>query len=203
MAISQDRNCRYCSAAHIACCRMLGVHPNVLESMVRNIDNHSDPKLPIRWHLRESAPAIRRALRPQTIKRCSLTATRNRRSWKSSACRPLLSTPISWPTRRRWRTTRCSTACKTSLRRGLPFPGGAESTDGRRVGAALSPRQQALRSPSGRETGPASAGLFIPPSRGAIAGGVTIGGIGQTNGAGGKAQRAAGPYSPRVGNGVE
>ncbi len=45
VAISQDRNCRYCTAAHIACCRMLGVHPGVLESMVRNIDNHSDPKL--------------------------------------------------------------------------------------------------------------------------------------------------------------
>ena len=45
VAISQDRNCRYCSAAHIACCRMLGVHPDVLENLIRNIDNHSDPKL--------------------------------------------------------------------------------------------------------------------------------------------------------------
>jgi len=45
VAISQDRNCRYCAAAHIACCRMLGVHPDVCESMVRNIDNHSDLKL--------------------------------------------------------------------------------------------------------------------------------------------------------------
>jgi uncharacterized peroxidase-related enzyme len=45
VAISLDRNCRYCAAAHIACCRMLGVHPGVCENMVRNIDNHSDPKL--------------------------------------------------------------------------------------------------------------------------------------------------------------
>ena len=26
VAISKERNCRYCAAAHIACCRMLGVH---------------------------------------------------------------------------------------------------------------------------------------------------------------------------------
>jgi AhpD family alkylhydroperoxidase len=31
VAISVDRGCRYCDAAHVACCRMLGVNPAVLE----------------------------------------------------------------------------------------------------------------------------------------------------------------------------
>src|SRR5690349_21474900 len=30
VAISLDRKCRYCSAAHLACCRMLGVTPGNL-----------------------------------------------------------------------------------------------------------------------------------------------------------------------------
>ncbi|MEP6960255.1 MAG: hypothetical protein ABI980_16135 [Nitrospirota bacterium] len=30
-AISKDRECRYCTAAHIACCRMLGVKLDLLE----------------------------------------------------------------------------------------------------------------------------------------------------------------------------
>src|SRR6185369_17134816 len=37
VAISRDRDCRYCTAAHIACCRMLGVDPKLLESMVRDV----------------------------------------------------------------------------------------------------------------------------------------------------------------------
>ena len=45
VAISKDRQCRYCTAAHIACCRMLGVKPELLESLVRNIDNIPDQKL--------------------------------------------------------------------------------------------------------------------------------------------------------------
>lgn len=45
VAISKDRQCRYCTAAHIACCRMLGVKPRVLESMVRDINTISDPQL--------------------------------------------------------------------------------------------------------------------------------------------------------------
>src|SRR5690349_7917001 len=31
-AISKDRNCHYCAAAHIACCRMLGVRPELLDA---------------------------------------------------------------------------------------------------------------------------------------------------------------------------
>lgn len=45
VAISKYRNCEYCTAAHIACCRMLGVKPELVESLVSNIDNISDPKL--------------------------------------------------------------------------------------------------------------------------------------------------------------
>jgi uncharacterized peroxidase-related enzyme len=45
VAISKDRECRYCTAAHIACCRMLGVSPSVRESLVRDVNTLSDPKL--------------------------------------------------------------------------------------------------------------------------------------------------------------
>ena len=45
VAISKGRNCRYCTAAHIACCRMLGVKPSLLEQLVRGIYALSDLKL--------------------------------------------------------------------------------------------------------------------------------------------------------------
>ena len=45
VAISQDRECRYCTAAHVACCRMLGVTPAVLEDLVRDVDGLSDQKV--------------------------------------------------------------------------------------------------------------------------------------------------------------
>jgi uncharacterized peroxidase-related enzyme len=45
VAISQERNCRYCTAAHIACCRMLGVTPDLLEDLVRDVNSLPDPKL--------------------------------------------------------------------------------------------------------------------------------------------------------------
>jgi len=45
VAISKDRDCRYCTAAHIACCRMLGVKPQLLESLLRNLNDLSDTKL--------------------------------------------------------------------------------------------------------------------------------------------------------------
>ena len=32
VAISKDRDCRYCTAAHIACCRMLGANSKLLEN---------------------------------------------------------------------------------------------------------------------------------------------------------------------------
>jgi uncharacterized peroxidase-related enzyme len=38
VAISNDRNCRYCTAAHIACCRMLGVDPKLLQDLVKNVE---------------------------------------------------------------------------------------------------------------------------------------------------------------------
>jgi len=45
VAISKDRNCEYCTAAHIACCRMLGVKPGVLESIARDVNTLADPVL--------------------------------------------------------------------------------------------------------------------------------------------------------------
>lgn len=38
VAISVDRDCGYCEAAHIACCRMLGVAESDLAALVRNFD---------------------------------------------------------------------------------------------------------------------------------------------------------------------
>lgn len=45
VSISKDLDCRYCTAAHIACCRMLGVKPSLLEQLVRDIYALSDLKL--------------------------------------------------------------------------------------------------------------------------------------------------------------
>jgi uncharacterized peroxidase-related enzyme len=45
VAISRDRNCKYCEAAHMACCRMLGVDEKALEWLVGNINGMPDPKL--------------------------------------------------------------------------------------------------------------------------------------------------------------
>lgn len=38
VAISMDRKCGYCEAAHIACCRMLGVDEDTIEQLVENVD---------------------------------------------------------------------------------------------------------------------------------------------------------------------
>ena len=46
VAISKDRQCRYCTAAHIACCRMLGANPETLNQLVRDV--HSIPNLKLR-----------------------------------------------------------------------------------------------------------------------------------------------------------
>lgn len=39
VAISRDRNCRYCEAAHLACCRMLGVDAATMDQVVTNIES--------------------------------------------------------------------------------------------------------------------------------------------------------------------
>ena len=44
VVISKQRNCRYCEAAHLACCRMLGVEPATLDTLVSNIDEISPTK---------------------------------------------------------------------------------------------------------------------------------------------------------------
>ena len=43
-AISKDRACRYCEAAHLACCRMLGVDTATLEQLVTNLDSVTPEK---------------------------------------------------------------------------------------------------------------------------------------------------------------
>ena len=45
VAISKDRGCQYCLAAHIACCRMLGVDAVTMESVVSDVGSIHDPKL--------------------------------------------------------------------------------------------------------------------------------------------------------------
>jgi uncharacterized peroxidase-related enzyme len=45
VANSYDRNCRYCTAAHIACCRMLEVDPEWIEMAARSSASMPDPKL--------------------------------------------------------------------------------------------------------------------------------------------------------------
>lgn len=45
VAISHDRQCHYCEAAHIACCRMLGVDPGMIERLVRDVAMIPDPVL--------------------------------------------------------------------------------------------------------------------------------------------------------------
>ena len=45
VAISNDRQCRYCAAAHRACCRMLGVDAEALNRLARDVNAITDPKL--------------------------------------------------------------------------------------------------------------------------------------------------------------
>ncbi|HWJ00067.1 MAG TPA: hypothetical protein VNU96_13690 [Burkholderiales bacterium] len=46
VAISVDRQCMYCAAAHVACCGMLDVNPEWTQATAQsNVDAISDPKL--------------------------------------------------------------------------------------------------------------------------------------------------------------
>ena len=45
VAISKERGCHYCEAAHLACCRMLGVDLRLLDSLVGNIATFPDPRV--------------------------------------------------------------------------------------------------------------------------------------------------------------
>jgi uncharacterized peroxidase-related enzyme len=45
VAISHGRNCRYCEAAHLACCRMLGIEPDALNDLVSDVTDISPPKV--------------------------------------------------------------------------------------------------------------------------------------------------------------
>jgi uncharacterized peroxidase-related enzyme len=43
-AISSDRACRYCEAAHAACCRMLGVDTASIEQLISNLESVTPEK---------------------------------------------------------------------------------------------------------------------------------------------------------------
>jgi len=45
VAISHERTCKYCTAAHIACCRMLKVDPEFIRQATGTASLISDPKL--------------------------------------------------------------------------------------------------------------------------------------------------------------
>jgi len=45
VAISHERSCRYCEAAHIACCRMLKVNPEWIELAAGSVTRIPDAKL--------------------------------------------------------------------------------------------------------------------------------------------------------------
>jgi uncharacterized peroxidase-related enzyme len=45
VAISRARQCRYCEAAHLACCRMLGIEPRELEVLISNPTELSPAKV--------------------------------------------------------------------------------------------------------------------------------------------------------------
>jgi uncharacterized peroxidase-related enzyme len=45
VAISTDRKCRYCEAAHLACCRMLGIDGDSLAQLTSDVDNLDPPKV--------------------------------------------------------------------------------------------------------------------------------------------------------------
>jgi uncharacterized peroxidase-related enzyme len=45
VAISRDRGCRYCTAAHVACCRMLGVNPETLSDLVDDVAKLQDHRV--------------------------------------------------------------------------------------------------------------------------------------------------------------
>jgi uncharacterized peroxidase-related enzyme len=45
VAISKDRHCIYCEAAHIACCRMLGVNSPMLQELIEDVNTIHDIKV--------------------------------------------------------------------------------------------------------------------------------------------------------------
>lgn len=72
VAISKDRNCQYCEAAHLACCRMLGIDIKTLETLVTNIDDVSP--VAVREVLRFSIKCSRS---PQMINNEDFNALKN------------------------------------------------------------------------------------------------------------------------------
>jgi uncharacterized peroxidase-related enzyme len=72
VAISRDRNCRYCTAAHIACCRMLGVDAVTMNAVVCDPKLVPDPKLCEMIQF-----ALKCSRNPQTLEDQDYTKLRN------------------------------------------------------------------------------------------------------------------------------
>ncbi len=97
---------RILQAAHIACCRMLGVDPRLLEDLIQNIDEISDPKL------RDMILFALKCFRdPQGLTDADYDILRQH-GLKSSAIMELIAMSalafmrISLPTRRQWSRTK-------------------------------------------------------------------------------------------------
>ncbi len=71
IAISNDRGCRYCTAAHIACCRALGVESKTLEQVVNDINSIPDVKL-----RGMTGFAVKCARNPQSLTKADFAALR-------------------------------------------------------------------------------------------------------------------------------
>jgi len=73
-AISHERQCAYCEAAHLACCRMLGVDPAALALLVTDLPTCRRRRCATSSSSGSSARAIRAASRAPTSRRCVATA---------------------------------------------------------------------------------------------------------------------------------
>lgn len=69
VAISRGRECGYCEAAHIACCRMLGVIPGLLKSLVKDVETLQDAKVRVS-RAPPGPPALARASEAPTPRVC-------------------------------------------------------------------------------------------------------------------------------------
>ncbi len=146
VAISQDRDCRYCEAAHLACCRMLGIEPTALEALVANVVDIAPPK--VRDIIRTQVLACLQGLTEADFEGCGVTDWHNPRSWRSSPWRRSRSTPTPSPTRPGCRPTTCSRSSDARDRRHRAAQRAHRAILGMHAGVSISRRS--LRVAAGR-----------------------------------------------------
>ena len=93
-AISKDRNCHYCAATHLTCCRMLGVNPVHLDSLVRDVTSITDTKLRDMILFAVKCSREPQSLTKPTLKSFGYMASVSPRLWKYFRCRLWPSMPI-------------------------------------------------------------------------------------------------------------